>query len=225
TTASCSRNLAEYAMPGCTRASAFSFPAITRGRRTDSSTPMTIAGTAEPSTGQTAPMPVATRAIAAVTSTPGSTSIPRWPRREGRVCTGDSCTRPASRMMRSAGRGRASIGVQFATVTDALSELPDLRALRLLAAAVRHGSISAAARECGVTQQSASARLRSVERMLGLELLQRTTRGVEPTPAGETAAAWAEEVLAAAERFRIGVGTLRGERRRELTVAASQTVA
>jgi molybdate transport repressor ModE-like protein len=110
-------------------------------------------------------------------------------------------------------------------VADATSDLPDLRALQLLTAAVRHGSISAAARECGITQQSASARLRSIERMLGLELLQRTTRGVEPTPAGETAAAWAEEVLAAAERFRIGVGTLRGERRRELTVAASQTVA
>ncbi|MFC7787770.1 LysR family transcriptional regulator [Microbacterium sp. MAHUQ-60] len=106
-----------------------------------------------------------------------------------------------------------------------MTDVPDLRALRLLTAAVRHGSISAAARECGVTQQSASTRLRGVERMLGLELLQRTTRGAEPTPAGETAAAWAEEVLAAAERFRIGVSTLRGERRRELTVAASQTVA
>ncbi len=106
-----------------------------------------------------------------------------------------------------------------------MTDLPDLRALQLLTAAVRHGSISAAARECGITQQSASARLRGIERMLGLELLQRTTRGVEATPAGETAAAWADEVLAAAERFRIGVGTLRGERRRELTVAASQTVA
>lgn len=103
--------------------------------------------------------------------------------------------------------------------------VPDIEALELLAAAVRHGSISAAARECGVTQQSASARLRGVERRLGLELFLRTPRGVVPTPEGEAVASWAEEVLAGAERFRSGVETLRDGRRRELTVAASQTVA
>ena len=102
---------------------------------------------------------------------------------------------------------------------------PDIGALRLLATAVREGSISAAAREARVTQQTASARLRGLEQRLGLELLRRSPRGVEPTSAGETVAAWAEEVLAAAERFRTGMETLRGEHRRALTVAASQTVA
>lgn len=106
-----------------------------------------------------------------------------------------------------------------------MRDVPELGALALFVAAVRNGSISAAARESAVTQQSASMRLRGLERMLGLELLRRTTRGVEPTPAGETVAAWAEEVLAAAQRFRVGVGMLRDERSRELTVAASQTVA
>ncbi|MGO2747822.1 LysR family transcriptional regulator [Microbacterium sp.] len=103
--------------------------------------------------------------------------------------------------------------------------VPDIEALELLAAAMRYGSISAAARECGVTQQSASARLRSVERQLGLELFLRTPRGVVPTAEGETVASWAEGVLAGAERFRAGIETLRDERQRELTVAASQTVA
>lgn len=103
--------------------------------------------------------------------------------------------------------------------------VPDIDALELLVAAVRFGSISAAAREAGVTQQSASARLRGIERQLGLELLHRTTRGVTPTAEGETLASWAEDVLAAVERFRAGVETLRDERARELTVAASQTVA
>src|SRR5690606_22171852 len=106
-----------------------------------------------------------------------------------------------------------------------MNEDPDIGALRLLAAAVRHRSISAAARESGVTQQTASARLRGLEQRLGLELLLRSPRGVTPTVIGETTAAWAEEVLAAAERFRTGVETLRGERSRALTVAASQTVA
>src|SRR5690606_8896020 len=96
------------AMPGCTRASVLSCLAITRGRSSDSSTPMTIAGTAEPSTGTSVPMPVATRAIAAVISTPGSTSMPRWPRRVGRVWTGDSCTHPAFRIAGSVGSGRAA---------------------------------------------------------------------------------------------------------------------
>ncbi|MGF2949645.1 LysR family transcriptional regulator [Microbacterium alcoholitolerans] len=103
--------------------------------------------------------------------------------------------------------------------------VPEIDALELLSAAVRYGSISAAARECGVSQQSASTRLRGVERQLGMELFLRTPHGVVPTPEGETVASWAADVLAGAERFRAGVETLRDERRRELTVAASQTVA
>ncbi|WP_181905894.1 LysR family transcriptional regulator [Microbacterium bovistercoris] len=106
-----------------------------------------------------------------------------------------------------------------------MRDVPDLDALELLVAALRTGSISAAARECGISQQSASTRLRGVERMLGMELFLRTPQGVVPTPEGETVATWAADVLAGAERFRAGVETLRDARRRELTVAASQTVA
>jgi molybdate transport repressor ModE-like protein len=103
--------------------------------------------------------------------------------------------------------------------------VPEVDALELLAAVVRCGSISAAARDAGVSQQAASARLRGVERQLGMELFRRTPHGVVPTAEGETVAAWAEDVLAGAQRFRAGVEMLRDERRRELTVAASQTVA
>lgn len=102
--------------------------------------------------------------------------------------------------------------------------VPDLDALELLAAVVRHGSISAAARERGIAQQSASARIRAVERELGLDLLVRSARGAMPTADGRVVATWAEEVLAAAGRLRVGVETLRGAHRRELTVAASETV-
>lgn len=106
-----------------------------------------------------------------------------------------------------------------------MREVADLAALELLVAAVRYGSISAAARACGVSQQSASVRLRGVERQLGMELFLRTPRGVVPTAEGETVASWASDVLAGAERFRAGIATLRDERQRELAVAASQTVA
>lgn len=106
-----------------------------------------------------------------------------------------------------------------------MRDTPDVGALALFVDAVRDGSISAAARRSGVTQQTASARLRGLEQRLGLELLLRTPQGVTTTPVGETVAIWAEEVLAAADRFGTGIALLRSERRRALTVAASQTVA
>jgi molybdate transport repressor ModE-like protein len=102
--------------------------------------------------------------------------------------------------------------------------MPDIGSLELLVAVLRTGSISAAARDVGVTQQSASARLRAVERQLGLPLFRRTPAGAAPTREGEIVAAWADDVLAAAARFRIGIQTLRGESRTRLAVAASQTV-
>lgn len=106
-----------------------------------------------------------------------------------------------------------------------MQDVPDLGALELFVSAVRHRSISAAARESGVAQQTASVRLRGLERMLGLELLRRSPQGVVPTAAGEVAAARADDLIAGAERFRVAIETLRDEHRRDLTVAASQTVA
>lgn len=103
--------------------------------------------------------------------------------------------------------------------------VPDVEALRLLRAVFERGSISAAARERGVTQQSASARLRAMERALGVELLLRSPHGVTATPAGEVFASWADALLDAADRLETGIGQLRGESGRELAVAASQTVA
>ena len=102
--------------------------------------------------------------------------------------------------------------------------MPDIGSLELLVAVVRTGSISAAARETGVTQQSASARLRAVERRLGLSLFHRAPSGTRPTLEGEVVASWADDVLAAVGRFRAATRTLRGESTARLTVAASQTV-
>jgi len=102
--------------------------------------------------------------------------------------------------------------------------MPDIGSLELLVAVVRSGSISAAARETGVTQQSASARLRAVERQLGLSLFHRSPSGTRPTLEGEVVASWADDVLAAVGRFRTATRTLRGESTARLTVAASQTV-
>ena len=100
----------------------------------------------------------------------------------------------------------------------------DVVSLALLAAIAETGSISAAGRATGLTQQAASARIRQLEQRLGLPLLRREARGSTLTPAGSVAAEWAAEVVEAAARFSAGVAALRGQHE-PFSVAASLTVA
>lgn len=57
--------------------------------------------------------------------------------------------------------------------------------LAAFAAVVRAGSFTRAAAQMGVTQSALSQTVRSLERRLDLKLLNRTTRSVSPTEAGE----------------------------------------
>ncbi len=100
-----------------------------------------------------------------------------------------------------------------------------LSALELLVATDSHGSISAAARALGVAQPTASAGLRALERRLGLDLLERTTRGARLTGTGRATAAWAREVIEASDRFETSVAALRDAPSARVRVAASLTVA
>lgn len=100
-----------------------------------------------------------------------------------------------------------------------------LALLGLLVAADAHGSISAAARSLGVTQPTASAGLRALERRLGLDLLVRGPRGTQLTETGRVVAAWAREVIDASDRFEESVASLRVHARERLRVAASMTIA
>ena len=103
---------------------------------------------------------------------------------------------------------------------------PPISELESFVMSVRLGSVSAAARALEISQQTASMRLRSLERRLEIELVQRSPRGITPTGAGEAVLAWAIEVLDAAERFSSGVQSLRGvSHASELKVGASQTIA
>ncbi|WP_314146051.1 LysR family transcriptional regulator [uncultured Leifsonia sp.] len=100
----------------------------------------------------------------------------------------------------------------------------DLRSLGLLTAIGDKGSISAAAKALGLTQQAASARIRQLEREVGIPLLQRGARGSSLTAEGAIAAEWAADVVEAAQRFAIGVAALR-DRQEPVMVAASLTIA
>ena len=103
--------------------------------------------------------------------------------------------------------------------------MPELSALEVLSAIAKTGSLSAASREVGTSQQAVSARLTSIESQIGVRLVTRTTRGTQLTSAGEVVAEWADQVLDVAQRVDTGLASLRAERRSRLKVVASQTVA
>ncbi|MFJ3305666.1 LysR family transcriptional regulator [Streptomyces sp. NPDC086549] len=103
--------------------------------------------------------------------------------------------------------------------------VPDLGALELLLAVARLGSLGAAARELGVTQPAASSRIRSMERQLGVALVDRSPRGSRLTDAGALVTDWARRVVEAAEAFDVGAQALRDRRDSRLRVAASMTIA
>lgn len=101
---------------------------------------------------------------------------------------------------------------------------PDLAELRALAAAVRHGSIGAAAKDLGVSQPALSKRLRQLETVVGVPLLERSPRGVTPTAAGRQLLFPVGRVLDELAEVDRTVLQLRG-RPRSLRLAASAAIA
>jgi DNA-binding transcriptional LysR family regulator len=88
-----------------------------------------------------------------------------------------------------------------------------LFALRLFARVARRGSLSAAGRELGIPQSTASRTIASLERRVGAALLVRNTRAVKLTDAGAEFLARVEPVLAEledAEQAVRGSAELRG---------------
>lgn len=76
----------------------------------------------------------------------------------------------------------------------------DLTTLRLFEAAVRLGSISAAAEEQNIAISAVSRRLSDMEHRLGTALLYREVRGVDVTPAGAAMLVHARGLLRLASR-------------------------
>lgn len=102
--------------------------------------------------------------------------------------------------------------------------MPDLRALELLEAIVRTGSITLAASELGFTQQAASLRLRRLELRLGRQLVIRAARSSQLTEEGAAIIERARPVLAAAAVMDAGLDEILAGSR-AVTVAASLTIA
>ena len=104
-------------------------------------------------------------------------------------------------------------------------DAPDLADLDLLLSVERLGSLGQAAREHGISQPAASARIRLLERRLGLLLLERSHSGSRLTQAGASVAEWARGIIAATSDLLAGAAALRNVENGWLRVAASMTVA
>jgi len=105
------------------------------------------------------------------------------------------------------------------------THMPQLSAFEVFLAIARTGSLGAAGREFGLTQQAVSARLASIEAQTGVTLVVRTPRGSQLTPAGIVVAEWGDRLLDVARCVDAGLATLRSEKRKRVKVAASLTVA
>lgn len=77
----------------------------------------------------------------------------------------------------------------------------ELRHLRCLVAIVDSGTFTDAAIELGISQAATSRNLMALERILGVQLLHRTSRNITPTTAGVHVLAKARQILAAADNL------------------------
>src|SRR5688572_8858123 len=94
---------------------------------------------------------------------------------------------------------------------------------------VRHGSIRAAAASLMVTEPSVSAGVASLQRELGVALVERQGRGIRVTPAGQEFAGYASQILGlydkAARRAREKAGQTAQLRLSAVTTAGESLMA
>jgi DNA-binding transcriptional LysR family regulator len=100
----------------------------------------------------------------------------------------------------------------------------DLAELRAFCAAVDLGSMGRAARLMRVSQPALSKRMRAIEAVVGTPLVERSPRGITPTPAGSKLYVEARKLLAQAEAVDDLVRGLAGEEA-PVRLAASHTIA
>src|SRR5829696_5550978 len=101
---------------------------------------------------------------------------------------------------------------------------PDVAELRAFCAAVDLGSLGRAARLLRLSQPALSKRLRTLEALAGAKLLERSSRGVTPTPAGTRLYLEARKLLAQADAIEeLMAGLSDGDT--PIRLAASHTIA
>jgi DNA-binding transcriptional LysR family regulator len=106
-----------------------------------------------------------------------------------------------------------------------LSTLPfDLYELALFHLVVRNRSFTKAAEAAGLTQSAITRQVQGVETSLGIQLLERTTRQVRPTPAGEFLFGEASRLIGDVEQSLTQLNQKFAGARPEVRVAVSRTI-
>ncbi len=93
-------------------------------------------------------------------------------------------------------KGPSKGGAALNSSVSDLGETLDLKQLRYFLEVARLGSVSGAARACGLSQPGMSLRMSELEARLGEQLLRRGNRGVVVTDAGQILRHHAERILA-----------------------------
>lgn len=92
-------------------------------------------------------------------------------------------------------------------------------------AVVRNGSIRAAAAELHIAQSAISRQLQALEHEIGTLILERNTRGIRLTPAGELLYAHGQKSLFKAERFHSELDAFRGRQSGHVAFSAVESLA
>jgi len=96
---------------------------------------------------------------------------------------------------------------------------PDIRDLQMLQALAQRRHFTQAAADCGISQPAFSARIRHLEKMLGVPVVRRGNKFLGFTKDGELLLKWASKILADAEGLRQEMEVSKGELSIERRVA------
>ncbi|WP_262107604.1 LysR family transcriptional regulator [Arthrobacter sp. Marseille-P9274] len=104
-------------------------------------------------------------------------------------------------------------------------DLFDIRRLALLVEVVEQGSITAAADLMMYTPSAVSQQLRKLEQEVGQPLLNRRSRGVAPTEAGQVLAGHARKIIRQMQAAQSDLDQIAGLKRGSLTIGTFPTLA
>lgn len=96
--------------------------------------------------------------------------------------------------------------------------------IRSFIAVARHGSLSAAARNLGVSQPTLSRNIQALERSTRLNLFRRTTQGLSLTESGQSLMQTANEMDSSADQFQRQASGLSEEPRGTVRISANDIV-
>jgi LysR family transcriptional regulator, low CO2-responsive transcriptional regulator len=98
-----------------------------------------------------------------------------------------------------------------------------LRQLRALAAAAKHGSVTAAAKQLHLTQPAVTLQIQNLQTLAGIPLLQRTGDGMLLTDAGRDVVALSERIEAAIRDCETSIEMMTGRTAGRISIGAVST--